>query len=166
MNEVREKYKDDPARMNQELMKLYKDYHINPFSGCLPMFVQIPVFFGFYSMLGTAIELRGSKFLWVRDLSLPDTVFHFGTIPVNILPLCMAVTMLCQMQLTPKSGDQTQQKVFMFIPLIFVFFCYNFASALALYWTVQNLFSIVQLYVTRNRTAPALQKVSSPRKKR
>lgn len=165
MTELREKYKDDPTRMNQELMKLYKDYHINPVSGCLPMFVQIPVFFGFYSMLGTAIELRGSKFLWVHDLSQPDTIFHFGSIPVNILPLCMAVTMLVQMQLTPKSGDQTQQKVFMFVPLIFVVFCYNYASALALYWTVQNLFSIVQLYVTRNKLVPALHK-ETPTKKR
>src|SRR5205823_13000112 len=112
------------------------------------------------------IELRGSKFLWVHDLSQPDTVFHLGTIPVNILPLCMAVTMLFQMQLTPKSGDQMQQRVFMFVPLIFVFFCYNFASALALYWTVQNLFSIAQLYLTRNKTAPALQKIAVARKRR
>jgi YidC/Oxa1 family membrane protein insertase len=167
MTEIREKYKDDPTRMNQEMMKLYKDYSINPLSGCLPMFVQIPVFFGFYSMLGTAIELRGSKFLWVHDLSQPDTIFHVGGFPVNILPLCMAGTMLYQMHLTPKSGDQMQQRIFMFVPLIFVLFCYNFASALALYWTVQNLFSIVQLYVTRNKTAPALQKVkTNGRKKR
>ncbi len=166
MTELREKYKDDPTRMNTELMKLYKDYGVNPFSGCLPMFVQIPIFFGFYSMLGTAIELRNSKFLWVHDLSQPDTVFHLAGIPVNILPLLMAATMLWQMQLTPKSGDPVQQRVFMFMPLIFIFFCYNFASALALYWTVQNLFSIVQLYLTRNSAAPALQKVASPRKKK
>jgi len=166
MNELREKYKDDPARMNQELMKVYKEYHINPFSGCLPMFVQIPVFFGFYAMLGTAIELRGSHFLWVHDLSQPDTIFHIGSMPVNVLPLCMAATMLFQMHLTPKSGDQTQQKVMMFVPLIFVVFCYNYASALALYWTVQNLFSIVQLYITRNRTAPVPVKATPARKKR
>jgi len=164
MAELREKYKDDPTRMNQELMKIYKDYGINPFSGCLPMFVQIPIFFGLLSMLGTAIELRGSHFLWVHDLSQPDTIAHmpgFGW-PINILPLCMAATMLVQMQLTPKSGDQMQQRMMMFMPLIFIVFCYNFASALALYYTMQNLFSIVQLYVTRNKTAPALHKVSSP----
>lgn len=166
MTELREKYKDDPTRMNTELMKLYKDYGVNPFSGCLPMFVQIPIFFGFYSMLGTAIELRNSKFLWVQDLSQPDTVFHLAGIPVNILPLLMAGTMLWQMSLTPKSGDPVQQRVFMFVPLIFIFFCYNFASALALYWTVQNIFSIVQLYLTRNSTAPVLQKVAAPRKKK
>lgn len=160
MNEIREKYKDDPTRMNQETMKLYKDYGINPFGGCLPMFIQIPIFFGFYRMLGTAIELRNSKFLWVKDLSQPDTVFHLAGVPVNILPLCMAVTMLWQMSLSPKSGDAVQQRVMMFVPLIFIFFCYNYASALALYWTVQNLFSIVQLYVTRNQAAPALQKAA------
>ena len=166
MKELQAKYKDDPTRMNQETMKLYKEYGVNPVSGCLPMFVQIPIFFGFYSMLGTAIELRNSKFLWVHDLSQPDTVFHVSGFPVNILPLCMAATMLWQMSLTPKSGDQAQQRVMMFMPLIFISFCYNFASALALYWTVQNIFTVVQLYVTKNKTAPELKKVTPPRKKR
>lgn len=166
MTELREKYKDDPTRMNEELMKLYKQYGVNPFGGCLPMVVQIPIFFGFYSMLGTAFELRNSKFLWVHDLSQPDTVATLAGFNLNILPLCMAGTMLWQMSLSPKSGDQMQQRVFMFVPLIFIFFCYNFASALALYWTVQNVFSIVQLYVTRSQTAPVLQKVTAPRKKK
>ncbi len=162
MTELREKYKDDPTRMNQELMKLYRDYGASPFAGCLPMFVQIPVFFGFYAMLGTAIELRGSHFLWVKDLSQPDTVTHLFGFPLNILPLCMAVTMLAQMQLTPKSGDAMQQKIFMFLPLIFISFCYNFASALALYWTVQNIFSIAQLYITKNQPVKALKKIEQP----
>lgn len=166
LKEFQEKYKDDPTRLNQETMKLYKDYGVNPLSGCLPMFVQIPIFFGFYSMLGTAIELRNSKFLWVKDLSQPDTLFTISHFPVNILPLCMAGTMVWQMSLTPKSGDAAQQRMMMFIPLIFISFCYNFASALALYWTVQNLFSIAQLYLTRNQTAPVLQKLAKPRKKR
>ncbi|MDQ3622043.1 MAG: YidC/Oxa1 family insertase periplasmic-domain containing protein [Verrucomicrobiota bacterium] len=166
MTELREKFKDDPQRMNTELMKLYKDYGVNPFSGCLPMLIQIPIFFGFYNMLGKAVELRNSKFLWVQDLSQPDTIFYLGFIPVNPLPLLMAATMFWQMAISPKSGDPVQQRVFMFVPLIFIFFCYNFASALALYWTVQNLFSIVQLYATRNQTAPELQKVSAPAKKK
>jgi YidC/Oxa1 family membrane protein insertase len=145
-------------------MKLYKDYGVSPFGGCLPMLVQIPIFFGFYSMLGTAFELRNSKFLWVQDLSQPDTVAHIAGVPLNILPLLMAASMLWQMSLTPKTGDAVQQRVMMFMPLIFIFFCYNFASALALYWTVQNIFTIVQLYVTRDKAAPALQKVSVARK--
>jgi YidC/Oxa1 family membrane protein insertase len=166
MTELKEKYKDDPTRMNTEVMKLYKEYNVNPLAGCLPMFIQMPIFFGFYRMLGTAIELRGSKFLWVHDLSQPDTVFHLAGLPVNILPICMAITMVLQMSLQPKTGDQAQQKMFMFVPLIFVLFCYNFASALALYWTVQNVFSITQLYVTRKRTAPAPFKAPAKRKTR
>jgi YidC/Oxa1 family membrane protein insertase len=160
MNALKEKYKDDPTRMNQEVMKLYKEYGINPLSGCLPMFIQIPIFFGFYSMLGSAIELRNSSFFWVHDLSQPDTVAHLAGIPVNILPLCMACTMFWQMAISPKSGDAVQQRMFMFMPLMFVFFCYNYASALALYWTVQNLFSVVQLYMTRNQPLPVLAKAA------
>ena len=162
MTELREKYKDDPTRMNQEMMKLYKQYGINPFGGCLPMLIQIPIFFGFYSMLGSAVELRNSSFLWVKDLSLPDTVFTIGGFPVNILPLLMAATMVLQMKLTPKTGDAIQQRVLMFLPLIFVVFCYNFASALALYWTMQNIVSIFQMYVTRNKPIPALKKAAPP----
>jgi YidC/Oxa1 family membrane protein insertase len=166
MNDLKAKYKDDPGRMNTELMKLYKDYQINPLAGCLPMVVQIPVFFGFYNMLGKAVELRNARFLWVDDLSQMDTVATIFGQPLNVLPLLMAVTMLWQMSLSPKSGDAVQQRVFMFMPLIFIFFCYKFASALALYWTVQNIFSVVQLYLTRNQTPPVLQKIAASPKKR
>jgi YidC/Oxa1 family membrane protein insertase len=165
MTELREKYKDDPTKMNQELMKLYKDYGVNPFSGCLPMLIQIPIFFGFYSMLGTAIELRNSSFLWVNDLSQPDTVAHVLGFPLNILPLLMAATMFWQMHITPKTGDAVQQRVFMFMPLIFILFAYNFASALSLYWTTQNIISIIQLYATRNKPLPVLEKKSVLQKK-
>ena len=168
MTELREKYQDDPQRMNTELMRLYKEYGVNPFGGCLPILIQIPIFFGFYNMLGKAVELRNSQFLWVKDLSQPDTIAYLPLIglPLNVLPLVMAGTMFWQMAISPKSGDPVQQRVFMFMPLIFVFFCYNFASALALYWTVQNIFSIVQLYLTRNQTTPSLQKVSTVGKKK
>ncbi len=160
MTEMREKYKDDPQKMNQEVMKLYKEYGVNPFSGCLPMFVQIPIFFGFYSMLGTAIELRNSSFFWISDLSQPDTVGHLLGFPVNVLPIIMAGTMVWQMVITPKTGDAVQQRMFYFMPIIFLVFCYNYASGLALYWTTQNLFSIVQLYLTRNKPLPTLEKKS------
>ncbi len=160
MTELREKYKDDPTKMNEELMKLYRDYGVNPFSGCLPMLIQIPIFFGFYSMLGSAIELRNSSFFWVSDLSQPDTVGYLFGFPINVLPLLMAGTMVWQMAITPKSGDATQQRILMLMPVIFVVFAYNFASALSLYWTTQNLFSIVQLYLTRNKPLPQLEKKS------
>jgi YidC/Oxa1 family membrane protein insertase len=168
MTELREKYQDDPQKMNAEIMKLYKEYGVNPVGGCLPMLVQIPIFFGFYNMLGKAVELRNSKFLWVQDLSMPDTIAHIPGLgwPLNVLPLLMAGTMLWSMAISPKSGDAAQQRIMMFMPLIFVFFCYNFASALALYWTVQNLFSVAQLYVTRNQAPPTLQKAVAPSKKK
>ncbi len=164
MQELREKYKDDPTKMNAEVMKLYKDYGINPVSGCLPMLIQIPIFFGLFTMLRQAVELRNSSFLWVHDLSQPDTIAHIPGLgwPINILPLIMAGTNLWLMRLTPKSGDATQQRVMMFMPLIFVVFCYNFAAALALYYTTQNLFTILQLYQNRNQPLPTLEKVNQP----
>lgn len=164
MQELREKYKDDPTRMNQELMGLYKKYKINPFGGCLPMLVQLPIFFGFYWMLATAVELRNNGFLWISDLSQPDTIFTIFGFPVNPLPLLMAGTMLWQMHVTPKTGDTMQRRIMLVLPVIFLIFCYNFASALALYWTVQNLVSIVQLYVTRNQPVPTLEEMTPPTK--
>ncbi len=160
MTELRAKYKDEPQKLNEEMMKMYREYGINPLSGCLPMVIQVPIFFGFYAMLGSAIELRNSSFLWVQDLSQPDTLFHIMSFPVNILPLVMAGTMVWQMVISPKSGDAMQQRMFYFMPIIFLVFCYNYASALALYWTTQNLFSIVQLYLTRNQPLPTLEKKS------
>jgi YidC/Oxa1 family membrane protein insertase len=170
MQELREKYKDDPTRMNQEVMKLYKSYGINPVGGCLPMVIQIPIFFGLYKMLSQAVELRNAKFLWVRDLSQPDTVAHLPllgwSIPINIIPLCMAATQIWLMQMTPKTGDATQRRVMMFTPLIFLFICYNFAAALALYYTTQNLFSILQFYQNKNQPTPKLEKVAPAGKRK
>jgi len=168
MQELREKYKDDPTKMNAEVMKLYKDYGINPVSGCLPMMIQIPIFFGLFTMLRQAVELRNASFLWVRDLSQPDTIAHLPGVgwPINILPLIMAGTSFWMTAITPKSGDATQQRVMMFMPLIFVVFCYNFAAALALYYTTQNLFTILQLYQNRNQPLPKLEKVNQPVKRK
>ena len=160
IQELREKYKDDPTRMNQEVMRLYKDYGINPVGGCLPMMIQIPIFFGLFKMLGQAVELRNAQFFWVHDLSQPDTVGHLPVLdwPINIIPLCMAATQIWLMAMTPKTGDATQRRVMMFTPLIFLFICYNFAAALALYYTAQNLFSIVQFYYNKRQPMPTLEK--------
>jgi len=168
MQELRDKYKDDPTRMNQELMKLYKQYGINPVGGCLPMMIQIPIFFGLFKMLGQAVELRNAKFLWVKDLSQPDTIAHLPLLgwPVNIIPLCMAATQVWLMAMTPKTGDPTQRRIMMFMPLIFLFICYNFAAALALYYTAQNLFSILQFYQNKRQPMPTLEKVAPPGKRK
>ena len=157
--ELREKYKDDPTRLNAETMKLYKLHGVNPLGGCWPMFIQMPIFFGFLYMLYTAAELRNSGFLWVHDLSQPDTVARllipgYGRIAINVLPLLMIAAQFWQMTLTPKTGDPAQQKTLMFMPLLFGFFCYNFAAALALYYTMQTLLTILQLYLTRTQSGP------------
>ena len=166
MAELKEKYKDDPTKLNTETMGLYRKYGINPLGGCLPMFIQIPVFFGFFRMLDYAVELRGESFLWVNDLSQPDIFYTihlpfslplFGdVIPINILPIIMAATSVIQMSMMPKTGDKMQQRIMMFMPLMFFFFCYNYASALALYWTVQNIFSIGQTYLMNKIPEPEL----------
>ena len=166
VQELRDKYKDDPTKMNQEVMKLYKDYGINPVGGCLPMMIQIPIFFGLFKMLGQAVELRNSSFLWVKDLSQPDTVAHLFGVPVNVIPLCMAASQIWLMAMTPKTGDPTQRRVMMFTPLIFLFICYNFAAALALYYTTQNLFSIVQFYYNKRQPVPTLEKIQPPGKRK
>jgi YidC/Oxa1 family membrane protein insertase len=178
MQELKDKYKDDPTRMNQEVMKMYKEHGVNPVGGCLPMMIQIPIFFGLFSMLGQAAELRNASFAWVHDLSQPDILFiipGLGWIPllgipnvgfpVNILPIIMGATNVWLMRMTPKTGDSTQQKVMMFMPLIFLVFCYNFAAALALYYTTQNLFTILQLYQNRKQPVPVLEKAAPPGKR-
>ncbi|MES2982812.1 MAG: membrane protein insertase YidC [Verrucomicrobiota bacterium] len=156
MAELKEKHKDDPTKLNTEMMGLYRKYGINPLGGCLPMLIQIPIFFGFFRMLDYAVELRGQPFLWVDDLSQPDTFAIVFGIPINILPIVMAATSVVQMAMMPKTGDKMQQRIMMFMPLMFFFFCYNYASALALYWTVQNIFSIGQTYLMNKLPEPEL----------
>jgi YidC/Oxa1 family membrane protein insertase len=169
MAEIKEKYKDNPQKMQQAMMALYKEHKINPLGGCLPMLVQIPVFFALFVVLRIGIELRFAEFLWIRDLSAPERLIEFGfAIPLlgwdalNILPLLMTGTMILQMKLSPTAGDPAQQKIMMvMMPLMMLFFLYNFASGLALYWTTQNVLMIVQQLIYQRRkkheaaTAPA-----------
>jgi YidC/Oxa1 family membrane protein insertase len=152
---LKEKYPDDPQKQNQEMMKLYKEHKVNPMGGCLPLLVQIPVFFALYMMLRSAIELRGASFLWIRDLGAPDTIFDIGGFPVNPLPLAMTATTLWQQKLTPQTSvDPTQQKMMMLMPVMFLFFFYNMSSGLVLYWTVQNLLSILQQWMALRDQKP------------
>ena len=154
MKALQEKYKDDPRKMNAKLMEFMKENKVSPLGGCLPMLIQIPIFFGFYRMLQSAIELRGAPFLWACDLSQPDTV---GVIPglnfpINPLPLIMGATQFWQVHLTPPSPgvDPVQQKIMKYMPLMFLVILYNFSAGLALYWTVQNLLTIVQMKLTKS----------------
>ncbi len=139
MAEVKEKYKNDPQRMQQELMALYKTHKVNPMSGCLPILLQIPVFFALYKVLLISIELRNAPFMWwVTDLSAKD--------PYYILPIIMGVTMVIQQKMTPSAMDPTQQKIMMLMPVVFTFLFLTFPSGLVLYWLVNNVLSIAQQY--------------------
>lgn len=151
MKALREKFKDDPKKMQMETMKLFRENKVNPVGGCLPMLVQIPIFFGLFRMIMSASELRFAEFLWVGDLSAPDTIGHVMGLPINILPVFMGITMFYQMRMMPMAMDNTQQKIFRFMPFIFFIFCYNFSSGLVLYWTVQNLLTILQQYLTNRK---------------
>jgi YidC/Oxa1 family membrane protein insertase len=157
MKALQEKYKDDPRKMNMKLMEFMRENKVSPLGGCLPMVLQIPVFFGFYTMLRSAIELRGAHFLWACDLSQPDTIWLIPGVnfPVNPLPLVMGATMLWQARLTPASPgmDPAQQKIMKYMPLMFMVFLYKFQAGLTLYWTVQNLLTIAQMKLTRSRSA-------------
>ncbi|MFW6052879.1 MAG: membrane protein insertase YidC [Desulfosalsimonas sp.] len=159
MTEIRNKYKDDKKKMNEEVMRLYRTYKVNPMSGCLPMIVQIPVFIAFYRMLYGAIELRHAPFMfWINDLSSPDRLFSFDvTIPfmappygIPVLTIIMGATMFLQQKLSPPPGDPSQARIMMFMPLIFTVIFINFPAGLVLYWLTNNVFSIAQqYYVTR-----------------
>lgn len=162
MTEIREKHKNDKQKMNQELMGLYRTYKVNPLGGCLPMVLQIPVFFALYRMLYQAIELRHAPFLlWIRDLSAPDRLFNFGfSIPfmeppygIPVLTIIMGGTMLLQQKMSPPPGDPTQAKIMMFMPIVFTFIFINFSSGLVLYWLVNNVLSIGQQYYVQQKNA-------------
>jgi YidC/Oxa1 family membrane protein insertase len=159
MKEIQEKYKDDPRKMNQKLMEFMKEHKVSPLGGCLPILLQIPVFIGFYQMLQSAIELRGARFLWACDLSQPDTVAVVFGFPINPLPLIMGATQFWQARLTPVSPgvDPVQQKLMQYMPLMFILILYNFSAGLALYWTVQNLLSILQMKLIKNLKDPLTQ---------
>ncbi len=163
MMRLREQFGDDKMRMNQELMALYKKEQVNPMSGCLPIVVQIPVFFALYKVLFVSIEMRHAPFFgWIQDLSAPDptSLFNvFGLLPwdppaflmIGIWPLLMGATMLLQTKLNPQPADPIQAKVMMLLPLMFIFLFATFPAGLVIYWTWNNVLSISQQWVIMKR---------------
>ncbi|MBA1437986.1 MAG: membrane protein insertase YidC [Epsilonproteobacteria bacterium] len=145
IKELREKYKSDPQRLNAATMELYKKHGANPLGGCLPMLLQIPVFFAIYRVLLNAVELQGAPWmLWINDLSRMD--------PYYILPILMGASMFFQQRMTPNNfTDPMQEKVFKYLPVIFTFFFVTFPSGLVLYWFVNNLFSIAQQFIVNQQ---------------
>ena len=156
---IRERYKDDRNKMNQEMFALYREKKINPAAGCLPILIQIPIFFALYKVLFVSIEMRHAPFFgWIKDLSAPDptSLFNlFGLIPwdppmfltIGIWPLLMGLTMYLQQKINPPPPDPIQAKVFMMLPFIFTFLLATFPSGMVVYWTVNNILSIGQQYI-------------------
>ena len=146
MLELRDKYKDDKQKLSKETMALYKAHKVNPMGGCLPMVIQIPVFFGLYKALLYAIELRHAPFIWwIQDLSAKD--------PYYITPIIMGATMFIQQKMSPPAGDPTQQKIMLFLPIIFTVLFLNFPAGLVIYWLFNNILSIgQQYYVNKQRS--------------
>jgi YidC/Oxa1 family membrane protein insertase len=168
---LQEKYKDDPMKVQKKTMELWKENKVNPMGGCLPALVQMPIFIGFYGMLRTAIELRGAHFLWVPDLSKPDTLFLIPGVnfPFNLLPLLMVGVMLWQSHLTPPSPgmDPGQQRMMRYMPAIFLVWLYSYSSGMALYMFVSTLLGIVQTKMTKmQQAAPATPVLTPPQKKK
>ena len=164
IKELQEKYKETPmdtpddtarkkAELNQKMMELYRVEKVNPVGGCLPILLQIPVFIALYSALDSAVELRNVPFLWCTDLSRPDLVGptlpfalpFIGQVGLHPLVIAMTALMVLQQKMTPSSADSTQQKMMMLMPIIMLFMFYNLPSGLTLYWTVSQIFSILQM---------------------
>ena len=136
---IQERNKDDRQKMNEELLELYKKHKVNPVGGCLPMLLQIPVFIALYHALFFSIELRGAPFIgWITDLSVQD--------PYYVTPVLMGITMFLQQKMTPSVGDPMQQKIMMFLPIVFTFLFISFPAGLVIYWTVNNILTISQQY--------------------
>jgi YidC/Oxa1 family membrane protein insertase len=166
MEALRERYKDDKPRMQQELMQLYQKEKINPAAGCLPILVQIPVFFALYKVLYTSIDMRHAPFVgWIQDLSAPDptSIFNlFGLLPfavpeflqIGVWPIIMGMTMWVQMQLNPPQPDPVQQQIFSWMPLMFTFLLGTFPAGLVIYWAWNNVLSIIQQWhITKQQGA-------------
>jgi YidC/Oxa1 family membrane protein insertase len=149
---IRDRYKNDKARLNKAMMDLYKEEKINPLGGCFPILVQIPVFIALYWVLLESVELRQTGFiLWIKDLSSPDPFF--------VLPIVMGATMLIQQKLNPAPMDPVQEKVMMALPIVFTVFFAFFPSGLVLYWVANNILSIAQQWmITRNLERAGLKR--------
>ncbi len=146
MQKLRDKHSKDKERLNKEMMELYKTHRVNPLGGCLPMLVQIPVFFALYKVLLDSIALRHAPFaLWLTDLSAKD--------PYYITPILMGASMFVQQKMTPTTADPMQAKIFMMMPVVFTFLFLNFPSGLVIYWLVNNLLTILQQYFIHRKHA-------------
>ncbi|MBI5554601.1 MAG: membrane protein insertase YidC [Elusimicrobia bacterium] len=160
MKQLQDKYKNEPQRLNVEVMNLYKAHKVNPFGGCLPMLLQLPIFFALFNTIKNAVELRNAPFIfWIKDLSLPDTIFSLAGLNMNVLPLLMGIGMFIQQKMT--ATDPQQAKMMMFMPVIFTVMFWSFPSGLVLYWFVNSLVSMIGQYVIMNKKPPKVEVVKA-----
>lgn len=155
MEELKKKHKDNPQRMQQETMKLYKEHRVNPFAGCLPVFIQIPIFAGLFYAFQTCAELRHHPFLWFPDLSVADTI---PGLPhwIHVLPVLMGVAMFVNMRLTPMGNvDPNQKTIFYMMMFVFPVMCYTSPAGLTTYWTVNNFLTLLQTWRRKKKTEAA-----------
>ncbi|MCP4481218.1 MAG: membrane protein insertase YidC [bacterium] len=157
LEKLKKKYKDNPQNLNMEMMALYKREKVNPFGGCLPILLQLPIFWALFTVLRNATELRYAPFLlWINDLSKPDTVAVLFGVPINILPILMGGMMFVSQKLnTGQTSDPMQAKMLTFMPIMFLFMFWNFPSGLVLYWLFSNIYTVcLNLYLTvKNKEA-------------
>ncbi|MFW6414289.1 MAG: membrane protein insertase YidC, partial [Verrucomicrobiota bacterium] len=155
IKEIREKYKDDAQKMNRKVMELYREHKVNPLGGCLPILFQIPVFFALFNTLRGAIELRQASFLWVADLSMPDTLDWMPLgLPLRPLAILMAGTMFLQQKMSPSSSDPTQKRMMYFMTMFFMFIFYTMPAGLTLYWTTNQILTIIQnLFISKKESS-------------
>ena len=147
MEKIKEKYADDQQKLSQETMELYKRHKVNPLGGCLPMLLQMPVFFGLYMLLQNTIELRHAPFaLWITDLAAPERLMVAGY-GIPVLTLLLGASMFLQQKMTPSAADPTQQRIMMLMPVVFTFMFINFPAGLTLYWLTQNILTIGQQWL-------------------
>jgi YidC/Oxa1 family membrane protein insertase len=149
LKKIQAKYKDKPELMQQETVKLYKENKVNPLGGCLPLLLQMPFFFGLYSGLINSIDLWNAEFmLWIKDLSMPDTIYTISGFDINILPLLMIATTIVQQKQTMVDTGNQQQKIMMYMmPVILLFVFWKMPSGLVLYWFLQNLYQIMHQFI-------------------
>ena len=148
MKELQATYKSDPKRLNAEMLNLYKSHKVNPLSGCLPMLLQLPIFWALYQTLNSTYELRKAPFvLWINDLSAPDLLFSVQGFPIRVLPLLMGAAMYFQQKLSGVSMDQSQKMMLYMMPVIFTVIFWNFASGLVLYWLINSVLTIAGQYI-------------------
>jgi YidC/Oxa1 family membrane protein insertase len=172
MQEIRDKFKDDPQKMNQHIMNLYKDYGVNPAAGCLPLVLQMPILYALYNVFSSSIELRQAAFVgWIKDLSIPDVLIHLpfklpiiGTSDLSGLALAMGITMFLQQKMTVT--DPRQKAMVWMMPLMMTLLFNSFPSGLNLYYFVFNLLSIgQQMYVNKQHESEPLKKVDPKNRK-